>query len=170
MSLASSMPSGENVKGLSSLRQGFEYSSPCNDKPRTKATNGRTLLDVPLESSLRPSLDSFSDFSTYSLDYHSDSERRAAQPLVHREARLHSRSPGPRETWKHSKDEWWARNKGLVLVIFAQLFGALMSVTTRLLETDGSHGTGMHPFQVASSALSMPISRLLRCTRFCLSA
>ncbi len=170
MSLTSSMPSGENDKGHSPLGPGFEYSSPSQDKPRNKATNGRTLLDVPLESSLRPSLDSFSDFSIYSPDYHSDSERRAAQPLVRGEARLHSRSPGPRKTWQHSKDEWWARNKGLVLVIFAQLFGALMSVTTRLLEIDGSHGTGMHPFQVASSTLSMPISRLLRCTRFCLSA
>jgi len=155
MSLPSSIPSGENGKGH--FPQGFENPSPSHVKPRTKATNGRTLLDVPLEPSLRPSLDSFSDFSTYSLDYHSDSERRAAQPLIHGEARLHSRSPGPRKTWKHSVEEWWARNKGLVLVIFAQLFGALMSVTTRLLETDGSHGTGMHPFQVAASTLSMPL-------------
>lgn len=150
MSLTSSMPVGENDKGLAPLRQGLEYSSPSHDKPKTKGTNGRTLLDIPLESSLRPSLDSFSDFSTYSLDYHSDNERRAAQPLVHRDSRLHSRSPGSRKTWKRSKDEWWARNKGLVLVIFAQSFGALMSVTTRLLETDGTHGAGMHPFQVAA--------------------
>lgn len=151
MSITSSMPGGESNKGLSPLRQGYEYSFLSHDKPRTKATNGRTLLDVPLESSMRPSLDSFSDFSTYSRDHHSGSERGAAQPLVDGEARLHSRSPSSRKAWKHSKDEWWARNKGLVLVIFAQSFGALMSVTTRLLETDGSHGAGMHPFQVASS-------------------
>lgn len=152
MSITSSMPGGENNKALSPLSQGYEESSLSHDKPKTKATNGRLLLHVPLDSSVRPSLDSFSDFSTHSRDRHSDSERYAAQPVVHGEAWLHSRSPSSRKTWKHSKDEWWARNKGLVLVIFAQSFGALMSVTTRLLETDGSHGAGMHPFQVAWSA------------------
>ena len=33
----------------------------------------------------------------------------------------------------------------MALVLLSQFFGALMSVTTRLLETSGS---GMHPFQV----------------------
>lgn len=41
--------------------------------------------------------------------------------------------------------DFWMRNKGLFLVSFSQLFGALMNVTTRLLELEGE---GMHPFQV----------------------
>lgn len=40
------------------------------------------------------------------------------------------------------------QNKGLVYVLCAQLFGVLMNVTTRLLEIEGNHGDGMHPFQV----------------------
>lgn len=34
------------------------------------------------------------------------------------------------------------------MVILAQLFGVMMNVTTRLLETEGGHEAGMHPFQI----------------------
>ncbi|KAH8685583.1 hypothetical protein BGZ60DRAFT_344091, partial [Tricladium varicosporioides] len=40
---------------------------------------------------------------------------------------------------------FWRGNQGLFLVSFSQLFGALMNVTTRLLELEGE---GMHPLQV----------------------
>ncbi|KAF2666400.1 hypothetical protein BT63DRAFT_377242 [Microthyrium microscopicum] len=43
---------------------------------------------------------------------------------------------------------FWGRNKGLVLVLIAQIFGVLMNVTTRLLELEGNNGKGMHPFQI----------------------
>ncbi|KAF2101083.1 hypothetical protein NA57DRAFT_24049, partial [Rhizodiscina lignyota] len=42
----------------------------------------------------------------------------------------------------------WVRNKGLALVLIAQVFGTLMNVTTRLLEVEGNNGKGMHPFQI----------------------
>lgn len=38
----------------------------------------------------------------------------------------------------------WVRNKGLFLVLIAQFFGALMNVTTRLLEMEGNNGKERH--------------------------
>ena len=43
---------------------------------------------------------------------------------------------------------FFQQNKGVIYVLTAQLFGVLMNVTTRLLEIEGNHGEGMHPFQV----------------------
>ena len=59
------------------------------------------------------------------------------------------------------------QNKGLVYVLSAQLFGVLMNVTTRLLEIEGNHGQGMHPFQVGTTlsiksfVLYLPYSQIL---------
>lgn len=44
---------------------------------------------------------------------------------------------------------FYQRNKGLAMVLLAQVFGTLMNVTTRLLEIQGNNGKGMHPFQVS---------------------
>ncbi|KAL9082738.1 MAG: hypothetical protein Q9159_006198 [Coniocarpon cinnabarinum] len=43
---------------------------------------------------------------------------------------------------------FFQQNKGVIYVLTAQLFGVLMNVTTRLLEIEGNHGEGMHPFQI----------------------
>ena len=43
---------------------------------------------------------------------------------------------------------FYDNNRGLAYVLLAQVFGCLMNVTTRLLEIEGNHGEGMHPFQV----------------------
>ena len=56
--------------------------------------------------------------------------------------------PAPSKTWKNRRDNYWAHNKGVALVLLAQFFWTLMNVTTRLLETEG-HGHGMHTFQVS---------------------
>lgn len=53
--------------------------------------------------------------------------------------------PSQHRTWRAKCWDFWARNQGLFLVTVSQLFGALMSVTTRLLELEGE---GMQPFQV----------------------
>lgn len=42
----------------------------------------------------------------------------------------------------------WFRNKGIFLMVLAQFFGVLMNVTTRILEVEGNHGNGLHPFQI----------------------
>ena len=52
-----------------------------------------------------------------------------------------SRSPAPRpQTLKGRLALFWARNKGLAYVLFSQLFGTLMNVTTRKLEIEGNDG------------------------------
>lgn len=167
MSHQSSMPGSKSTKSISPVRQCSPHLTPSHDKPRSNASNGQAFLDIPVDPSFRPSIDSYSDFSTDSVRFSASDEGQSPRPMVHGGSRMHSRSPAPRSTWRHSVHESWARNKGLILVILAQLFGALMSVTTRLLETDGSHGKGMHPFQVILSILQMETKPLpIRLRRF----
>ena len=121
----------------------------------TDDSNGKSLskanspfLDVPLQSTSARSSITISDLSIYSAD--NENERRPGRLLtplgLHR---LPSRSPVPAPTsWKGKFEVFWAKNKGLALVTLAQLFGVMMNVTTRLLEMDGTHGAGMHPFQI----------------------
>lgn len=47
----------------------------------------------------------------------------------------------PRSKWTF----FWLRNKGMFLVLMAQMFGASMNVMTKVLEMYSS----MHPFQVS---------------------
>lgn len=46
----------------------------------------------------------------------------------------------PRHAWQ----VWWLRNKGMILVLLAQMFAASMNVMTQVLEIHSA----MHPFQV----------------------
>ncbi|KAB8346149.1 hypothetical protein FH972_023195 [Carpinus fangiana] len=57
---------------------------------------------------------------------------------------------------------FWSRNKGVFLVLTAQVFGCLMNVTTRLLENpttaaDGHTEQGMHPFQILFARMSITV-------------
>ena len=116
-------------------------------KPVSKAENQR-CLDIPSQAAFTRTSDTFSDRSVYSAD--NQNERRTARLLtVNSGLRLASTSPAPVSTLKCTAFAFWARNKGLALVTLAQLFGVMMNVTTRLLEMDGKHGPGMHPFQVS---------------------
>jgi hypothetical protein len=67
-----------------------------------------------------------------------------------------SRNPSPYPanppTFKAKLSAFWQRNYGLALVAVSQLFGALMNVTTRLLELEGG---GMHPLQVLFARMSL---------------
>lgn len=56
------------------------------------------------------------------------------------DGRLPSRSPAPPRTLKDRIRASWTANKGLALVLIAQLFGTLMNVTTRVLEIEGNNG------------------------------
>lgn len=49
-------------------------------------------------------------------------------------------APRPRHAWQ----VLWLRNKGMALVLLAQMFGASMNVMTQILEIHSA----MHPFQV----------------------
>ena len=116
--------------------------------PTDKTDNQQPYLDLPLQSAHARSSDTFSDFSTYSAD--NENERRTGPLLtLPSSGRLLSSSPAPSpRTWKQGGRLFWARNKGLSLVILAQLFGVMMNVPIRLLEMSGTSGPGMHPFQV----------------------
>jgi hypothetical protein len=51
---------------------------------------------------------------------------------IQRLGRIASRSPArPRRTLKERSHDFWIKNKGLGLVLLAQIFGTLMNVTTR---------------------------------------
>lgn len=50
----------------------------------------------------------------------------------------------PRKAWVAKLRVFWLRNKGMALVLLAQMFGASMNVMTQILEIHSS----MHPFQV----------------------
>ena len=117
--------------------------------PADSPDNDQKYLDVPIESSFRrPSLDSiYSDLSQLSIY---PEELRHGRPLISEGARrLSSLSPTPRRGWRGTLRTCWIRNKGVALVLASQLFGAGMNVAARLLETDGTHGKAMHPFQAS---------------------
>ncbi len=76
--------------------------------------------------------------------------RRLSISTVSSLGRARSLSPYPNirlapSTWRDTWLHFWDKNQGLFYVTFSQLFGALMNVTTRLLELEGK---GMHPFQI----------------------
>ena len=58
----------------------------------------------------------------------------------------------PRSAWQARVRTFWLMNKGMFLVLLAQMFGASMNVMTQILEIHSS----MHPFQVR--VLSVPFA------------
>lgn len=42
-------------------------------------------------------------------------------------------------------------------MLFAQIFGTLMNVTTRLLEVEGNKGKGLHPFQILFARMGITV-------------
>lgn len=138
---------------------------------------GQEYLDIPLRATPRhhnhhhhhhhhrPSLDStYSELSELSIN--SAELRHDRLPLlphpagnVQHASSLSSALPCRRR--RHGirgyLDAFWLRNKGVVLVLLAMVFGSGMNVATRLMETDGSHGKAMHPFQVGAKIRGHPI-------------
>ena len=133
----------EAIKDSPRARGGEKEDVPKNER-------AHSFLGLPLESLSQHSTENLSDLSTYATENGDDN--RLGRLLSGGSPRSYSRSPGLARTWKAQFNVFWGRNKGLALVVLAQLFGALMSMTTRLLETEGAHGHGMHPFQVRPSA------------------
>ncbi len=142
------------VEGKPAMKAQTRDPSSAQDtsaKAGAKVTTAQTSLNVPVSRRGRsPSPDTFSisadDFSELQLVRSITSDRPIDQ---HRVAYLSSSaSIKPLSKWRRNMQTSWLRNKGLALVFFAQFFGSLMTLATRLLETEGSKGVGMHPFQV----------------------
>jgi hypothetical protein len=89
--------------------------------------------------------EAFRRLSISTLGGLSNDGRRGRSPSHTSHSRYASRSPAPPMRRREALQHFWQRNKGLFLVSLSQLFGALMNVTTRLLELEGK---GMHPLQV----------------------
>ena len=60
-------------------------------------------------------------------------------------------------TWRTTAQELWVANYGAFLVLLSQMFGCAMNISTRLLETPGSHGEPMHPFQILFTRQSITV-------------
>ncbi|KAI4183050.1 MAG: hypothetical protein L6R41_005632 [Letrouitia leprolyta] len=117
----------------------------------TDKTDGKKLVQLaPLQDSSR----SYSDenASIYSAD--NENERSRSRLLHPVGLRHHSTSPAPSPSFRAKCRSLWIANKGLVLVLVAQLFGALMNVTTRLLETSGEP---LNTFQVMFARMAITL-------------
>lgn len=119
---------------------------PSGGAVGTKKTTGSDdLLNVPAyNGGIRaPSPDTLSNLSVDEWNHLG----RSGSPFLGRSAKT------PR-TYRTAILGFWQKNKGLAMVMLAQLFGTLMNVTTRMLEIEGNNGKGLHPFQVCLVGLS----------------
>lgn len=110
------------------------------------AINSSSFLRAPIAQSSRPlSPDILSQLSADEFE-----QLHPSRPVPWP---VHGGGPAgqaPRSVaeWRDKLSEYWIRNKGLAYMLFAQVFGVLMNVTTRLLEVEGNKGEGLHPFQI----------------------
>ncbi|KAI9781807.1 MAG: hypothetical protein M1835_004180 [Candelina submexicana] len=131
-------------------------------KASAKKFHSHQYLDTSSQASFQDSPNNLSELSDISR--HAENERRSGRSTSYLPVltqRYASSSPAPPRTWRGTLEALWSRNRGLALVMLSQLFGALMNVTTRLLETEGSNGEGMHPMQInglQDSLLYLPIA------------
>ncbi|MCJ1315132.1 hypothetical protein MMC15_000448 [Xylographa vitiligo] len=126
--------------------------SPARDldhKAALTASENQPYLDVPLQESFRPSIDTISGLSNYSADTLTERSTRALRPDLER---IPSRSLVLPKTWRDKCKAFWQRNKGLALVLLSQIFGGLMNVATRLLE---SGDDALSPFQILFARMSI---------------
>ena len=120
--------------------------------PKRGKTDGKLhLLSLPLSNAFRASFDD-NDGSIYSAD--NENERQRDYRDAPTSFRYPSASPAPARTWKARCSAQWHANRGLAYVLIAQLCGALMNVTARLLETAGEP---LNTFQVRQCSQEAPL-------------
>jgi drug/metabolite transporter (DMT)-like permease len=142
----------EPAAGPSASRLKKAATSTPQDDTATLTTSYLDRPSSSLRRPSRPSLDStytdLSELSFASADLHSHH-----RPLIHSTVYgdFHQPPKPPasfRTRMNATLKRLYVLNYGALLVMAAQFFGALMNIATRLLETDGAHGPGMHPFQI----------------------
>ncbi|KAJ5935907.1 hypothetical protein N7454_005205 [Penicillium verhagenii] len=72
-------------------------------------------------------------------------------PIEDDESDISAAAARPRHATHAKLRIFWLRNKGMFLVLLAQMFGASMNVMTQLLEINSS----MHPFQILFARMSI---------------
>ncbi|KAJ5112217.1 hypothetical protein N7532_000262 [Penicillium argentinense] len=107
------------------------------DKDVTASVQGEHP-DAPLPTPYRDDPDSLAEYEPRPIS-DDDDEYDSAE------------SARPRTKWAASARIFWLRNKGMFLVLLAQMFGASMNVMTQILEIHSS----MHPFQVLFARMSI---------------
>lgn len=145
--LSPSNPEGEDDKF--SLRSTDHLEDTADSVPTTPkfeaqrkpASESNTFLSAPLTGPIRPlSPDALSNLSFDEYEQIQPSRRPSQIPEL-----LTTKSSSD---WRSRLLAFWVHNKGLFYMLFAQFFGTLMNVTTRLLEIEGNKGKGLHPFQI----------------------
>lgn len=130
-SLSTSLQNDDkSLQQLNEREPEAESSLKTGDKTDDTLTVHRGAIRVP---SPDPSLVSIDDSNIIRFGQNPD-----YAPLYH--DRYASRLPAPPRTFKGRIQASWTSNKGLALVLLAQLFGTLMNVTTRILEMEGNKG------------------------------
>ena len=104
-------------------------------------------LQSPAYNGFRLSIETTSTTSTHVEDHHGETLRQSLN--IKPTAAPETPSQEPRSTWITFKQNTLTTNGGSILVVIAMFFGALMSLTTQLLETNHKNGQTMHPFQVS---------------------
>ncbi|KAF2266668.1 hypothetical protein CC78DRAFT_491552 [Lojkania enalia] len=131
---------------------------PTGIAVKSEAKSDQDALNVTFSGVIRaaspdPSLVSIDDSNNIRLGRNPD-----YLPVPNgRTGRRASPSPTPPRTLRSKIQLFWARNKGLALVMISQMFGTLMNVTTRLLEIEGNDGKGLHPFQILFARMSITV-------------
>lgn len=124
---------------------------PARSASIVSQSSGQFLAAPPFHAANRPmSPDTFSNLSVEEYD---QLRPRSLSPAPRRHASLdssagHEKLARGRRDWKSRIRAIWYHNLGLLYMLVAMLFGSLMNVTTRMLEVEGNHGEGLHPFQV----------------------
>lgn len=167
--MSSSTPTPDNWRTSASPSHLLAQAQTGLDRLWSGSRSHGQYLEIPLQTSRpnrRPSLDStYSELSELSINsaelHHGGHHRPLLSPPNNHDHRLRSLSPAPpvrRRGFRGYIDAFWLRNKGVVLVLLAMVFGSGMNVAARLMETDGSHGKAMHPFQASAPLIkSTPI-------------
>ena len=125
---------------------GSNIANPTRDRGLSpedeKSDDGSSYLQMSGGKSRRSSIDTLSAVSVNKVH-----ERSPAQPVVSTSHALPSSySPVMAPSLKDKWAVFVHRNKGVAMVLLAQMFAALMATATRLLETEGEDS--MHPLQV----------------------
>ncbi|KAJ5995752.1 hypothetical protein N7481_002729 [Penicillium waksmanii] len=99
--------------------------------------------DAPLPQPYHddPDLESLAEYEPRPIE--EDEEEENADALA--------ASTRPRTKYAAKARIFWLRNKGMILVLLAQMFGASMNVMTQVLEIHSS----MHPFQILFARMSI---------------
>lgn len=158
----------ETSKGVEDVANKSDISSSeIQSKDAGKPRSTSTLLSVPPHHLVRrPSIESaFSGSDLSELSFGSiELEGAHHEGLIRTLSNASSTfvSIPPPSKWRSRLHEFWVANYGAFLVLVSQFFGCLMNIATRLLETPGSHGTPMHPFQILFVRQS--ITSVITCT------